>query len=76
MSLKARLLRRAIIGLLSLPALLFISAGSLKFWQAWAFLALITAKAGKAKYEPSAKGIKRNITLANRRFSSRLCKYP
>lgn len=36
MSLKARLLRRAIIGLLSLPALLFISAGSLKFWQAWA----------------------------------------
>jgi protein-S-isoprenylcysteine O-methyltransferase Ste14 len=41
MSLKSRLFRRAFIGLLSMAAMLFLSAGSLKFWQAWAFLALI-----------------------------------
>jgi protein-S-isoprenylcysteine O-methyltransferase Ste14 len=40
MSLKSRLFRRAFIGLPSTAAILFISAGSLKFWQAWAFLAL------------------------------------
>jgi protein-S-isoprenylcysteine O-methyltransferase Ste14 len=40
MSFKSKLFRRAFIGLLSMPAVLFISAGSLKFWQAWAFLAL------------------------------------
>src|SRR5208283_4531725 len=40
MSLKSRLLRRAFFGLLSMAAILFISAGSLKFWQAWAYLAL------------------------------------
>jgi protein-S-isoprenylcysteine O-methyltransferase Ste14 len=41
MSLKSRLFRRAVIGLLSMPAVLFISAGSLKFWQGWAFVALV-----------------------------------
>ncbi len=41
MSLKSRLFRRAFIGLLSTAAMLFISAGSLKFWQAWAYLALM-----------------------------------
>jgi len=41
MSLKSKLMRRAFIGLLSTPGILFISAGSLKFWQGWAFLALM-----------------------------------
>jgi len=41
MNLKSRLFRRACIGLPFTAAMLFISAGSLKFWQAWAFLALM-----------------------------------
>jgi len=51
MSLKSRLLRRAVIGLLSMPAVLFISAGSLKFWQGWAFVALqLTLGVGSGIY--------------------------
>jgi protein-S-isoprenylcysteine O-methyltransferase Ste14 len=41
MNLKSRLFRRALIGLPSTAAILFISAGSLTFWRAWAFLALM-----------------------------------
>ncbi len=37
-NLKARLVRRTLLGLLFLPAMLFLSAGTLKFWQGWAFL--------------------------------------
>lgn len=40
MSLKARLVRRTIWGLLLLPALIFLSAGTLDYWQGWAFLAV------------------------------------
>jgi protein-S-isoprenylcysteine O-methyltransferase Ste14 len=40
MSLKARLFRRNLLGLLVLPTALFFSAGTLKFWQGWAFLIL------------------------------------
>jgi protein-S-isoprenylcysteine O-methyltransferase Ste14 len=51
MSLKSRLFRRAFIGLLSVAAILFISAGSLKFWQAWAFLAVeLTFAVGSGIY--------------------------
>ncbi len=50
-SLKSRLVRRAFIGLLSTAAVLFISAGSLKFWQAWAYLALaLTLGVGSGIY--------------------------
>ena len=38
-SLLARLVRRGIAGLLALAVLLFVPAGSLKFWQGWAFIA-------------------------------------
>jgi protein-S-isoprenylcysteine O-methyltransferase Ste14 len=40
MSLKSKLVLRAFAGLLLLPALLFIPAGSLKFWRGWAFMAV------------------------------------
>jgi len=40
MTLGTRLFRHFFIGLLVVTALLFISAGSLSFWQGWAFLAL------------------------------------
>ena len=39
-SLKARLIRRTLLGLLILPTVLFCSADTLKFWQGWAFLVL------------------------------------
>jgi protein-S-isoprenylcysteine O-methyltransferase Ste14 len=39
-NLKARLIRRTLLGLLLLPTVLFLSAGTLKFWQGWAFLVL------------------------------------
>jgi len=39
-SLRLRLVRRGLIGLLILAALLFISAGSLRYWQGWAFMVL------------------------------------
>jgi hypothetical protein len=42
-SLKARLVRRSLLGRLLLPAVLFSSAGTLKFWQGWAFLVLSLA---------------------------------
>jgi protein-S-isoprenylcysteine O-methyltransferase Ste14 len=37
-NLKVRLVRRILFGLLLLPTILFLSAGTLKFWQGWAFL--------------------------------------
>ena len=37
-NLKARLVRRTLFGLLLLPTVLFLSAGTLKFWQGWTFL--------------------------------------
>jgi protein-S-isoprenylcysteine O-methyltransferase Ste14 len=40
-SLKSKLFRRACIGLSFTAAILFISAGSPRFWQAWVFLALM-----------------------------------
>jgi len=39
-SLLSRLVRRGVAGQLVLAVVLFIPAGSLKFWQAWAFMAL------------------------------------
>jgi protein-S-isoprenylcysteine O-methyltransferase Ste14 len=39
-SLKVKLVRRSLLGLLVLPTVLFFSAGTLKFWQGWAFLVL------------------------------------
>ena len=39
-SLLFRLVRRGLIGLLILAAMLFITAGSLRYWQGWAFLVL------------------------------------
>jgi protein-S-isoprenylcysteine O-methyltransferase Ste14 len=39
-SLLSRLVRRGFVGLLFFAAMLFIPAGSLKFWQGWAFMAL------------------------------------
>jgi protein-S-isoprenylcysteine O-methyltransferase Ste14 len=39
-SLKARLIRRTLLGLLILPTVLFCSADTLKFWLGWAFLVL------------------------------------
>ena len=51
MSLKSRLFRRAFIALAYTAAILFISAGSVKFWQAWAYLALtLTLGVGSAIY--------------------------
>jgi protein-S-isoprenylcysteine O-methyltransferase Ste14 len=40
MSLRSRLILRAAGGLLMAGALLFVPAGTLRFWQAWAFLAV------------------------------------
>ena len=37
-SLKAKLARQILLALLLLPAVVFISAGTLNFWQGWAFL--------------------------------------
>jgi protein-S-isoprenylcysteine O-methyltransferase Ste14 len=39
-SLKARLARRTFWGLVLLPVILFLSAGTWDYWQAWAFLAV------------------------------------
>src|SRR5271170_7070146 len=39
-SLKIKLVRRILLSLLLLPALLLFSAGTLNFWQGWAFLVL------------------------------------
>jgi protein-S-isoprenylcysteine O-methyltransferase Ste14 len=41
MSLKAKLVLRALIGLPLMAAILFIPAGSLRFWQGWALLSLM-----------------------------------
>jgi len=38
MSLRARLVRRTIFGLVLLPAVIFLSAGTVNYWQGWAFL--------------------------------------
>src|SRR3974390_1083007 len=38
MSLKASLVRLTVFGLVLLPAVIFLSAGSLNYWQGWAFL--------------------------------------
>jgi len=38
MSLKARLVRRTVFGLVLLPAVIFLSAGTVNYWQGWAFL--------------------------------------
>ena len=40
MSLKARLVRRTVFGLVLLPAVIFLSADTVNFWQGWAFLAV------------------------------------
>ena len=40
MSLKSRLALRLLIGASSIAALLFIPAGSFKFWQGWVYLAI------------------------------------
>ncbi|MGA9450962.1 MAG: isoprenylcysteine carboxylmethyltransferase family protein [Verrucomicrobiia bacterium] len=37
-SLKSRLVRRGLLAVLLLAAMLFIPAGTLKFWQGWAFM--------------------------------------
>jgi protein-S-isoprenylcysteine O-methyltransferase Ste14 len=39
-NLKVRLVRRTLLSLILLPAVLFWAAGTLKFWQGWAFLVL------------------------------------
>jgi protein-S-isoprenylcysteine O-methyltransferase Ste14 len=41
MSLRSRLILRAAVGLLLSGAMLFVPAGSLQYWQAWAFLAIV-----------------------------------
>ena len=38
MTVKARIIRRLVIGLVVAMATLFVTAGSLRFWQAWLFL--------------------------------------
>ena len=40
MTLKSRVILRLSLGLTSFAAILFIPAGSLRFWQAWAFIAV------------------------------------
>jgi len=40
LSLKSRLAFRFVISLLAVPAVLFVPAGSAKFWQAWLYVAL------------------------------------
>lgn len=40
MSLKARLVRRTVFGLVFLPTVIFLSAGTVDYWQGWAFLAV------------------------------------
>ncbi len=50
-SLLSRLIRRGFVGLLVLAALVFGSAGTLKFWQGWAFLVVnFTATFGFCVY--------------------------
>ena len=41
MSLISRLVLRTLLGVILLSAMLFIPAGSMRFWQGWAFLALV-----------------------------------
>jgi protein-S-isoprenylcysteine O-methyltransferase Ste14 len=41
MSLKSRLILRFALGLILFAAMLFITAGSLKFWQGWTFMAIL-----------------------------------
>src|SRR5262249_14765781 len=40
MSLKARLVRRTVFGLVLLSAMICLPAGTLDYWQGWAFLAV------------------------------------
>ena len=41
MSLKSKLILRFSLGLILVAAMLFIAAGSLRFWQGWTFMALL-----------------------------------
>ncbi len=41
MSLKSRLVLRSFLGLIFAAAMLFVPAGSLRFWQGWTFMALV-----------------------------------
>ncbi|MFZ0962315.1 MAG: isoprenylcysteine carboxylmethyltransferase family protein [Terriglobia bacterium] len=41
MSLKSKLLVRFLLAIIFIAAMLFIPAGSLKFWQGWAFMAVV-----------------------------------
>jgi protein-S-isoprenylcysteine O-methyltransferase Ste14 len=41
--LKAKLVRPVLVSVLLLPALLFVSAGTVKFWQGWAYVTLAVA---------------------------------
>jgi protein-S-isoprenylcysteine O-methyltransferase Ste14 len=41
-SLNARAVRASVIGALLMGALLFLSAGTLEYWQAWVFIAVFT----------------------------------
>jgi len=41
MSLRSRLVLRFFLGLIFAAAMLFVPAGSLRFWQGWAFMALV-----------------------------------
>src|SRR5271157_1925819 len=41
MSLKARLILRLSIGLIVIALMMFIPAGSLRFWQGWALIAVV-----------------------------------
>lgn len=57
---------RAFAGLLFLPALLFIPAGSLKFWRGWALLVLMLINAfalGIYFYKRDPKFLERRLLL-------------
>ena len=41
MALKSKLIRHSFIGLSGMAAILFIPAGSMRFWQGWAYLAVM-----------------------------------
>jgi protein-S-isoprenylcysteine O-methyltransferase Ste14 len=41
MNLKSRLILRFAVGLILMAALLFVPAGTLNFWQAWVFMAIV-----------------------------------
>jgi protein-S-isoprenylcysteine O-methyltransferase Ste14 len=40
MSLKSQLMVRMVLGAILMPAMLFVPAGSVRFWQGWAYLAV------------------------------------